>query len=97
MEVIDARASSTLSNFESSVYFSSWTLLSLESLPIFYKSGPIKVGNISSSLLTTESDKYYNSSSKNQSASWMGSSMLYKNPTDQGLVIKIGQIGYCTR
>ena len=78
MELMDARYSSTLSTFESAVsfssldsavYFYSLTLLSLVTLSVFYKSGPIKVGNISSSLSTPKSDQDSNCAAKIQSAS----------------------------
>ena len=54
MEVIDSRSSSTLSTFDSAIYFSSLKISSLVSLPEFYNLGPVKVGDISSSLLTPE-------------------------------------------
>ena len=57
MEVIDDQYSSTLSTFGSSVYFYLLTFLSLASLPVFYSSGPIELGDISSSPLSPKSDQ----------------------------------------
>ena len=78
VEVIDTWDSSKLSTFYSSVYFPLLTLLSLVSLPVFSNSGPIKMGDIYSSLLTPESDQVSNSAVKIQSAAWRRSSTLYQ-------------------
>ena len=78
MKVMDARSSSTLSNFDLAVYFSSLDsdvsfssliVLSLVTLSVFPNSVPIKVGNITSSLLTPESDQAPIHADKIQSAS----------------------------
>ena len=69
MEIRDDRDSSMLSIFDTAIYFYSLTLLSLVSLPVFYNSGPIKVGDISSSLLNPESDQASNSAANTQRTS----------------------------
>ena len=65
--VMDAQSYSTLSTFDSAVSFSSLTILLLVTLFVFFNSGPIKVGNIYSSLSTPESDQASNFSAKYQS------------------------------
>ena len=69
MEVINAQDSSTLSTFGSSVSFPLLTFLSLVSFPVFSKSVLIKLGDISSSILTPESYQVPIHSAKIQSAS----------------------------
>ena len=59
-------------------------------------SGPIKLGNISSSLLTPESYQAPNCAAKIQSAPQRKSSTIYQKRHAQGLVIMLGQTGYCT-
>ena len=51
-------------------FFSFVEILSLVSLPIFFNSLPIILGDISSSLLTPELDEAPIRSAKIQSASW---------------------------
>ena len=53
-------------------------ILYLVSLPVFSNSGPIKVGGISSSILTPESDQAYNRAAKIQIASRRSSSNVYQ-------------------
>ena len=60
MKVMDDQYSLTLSSFESAVSFSSLSLVSLVTLSLLPNLGPIQVGDISSSQLTTESDQGYN-------------------------------------
>ena len=78
IEVMDARYSSTLSTFESAVYFYSLTVLSLVALSVLSNAVSIKVVNISPSLSTPESDQSYNHAAKIKSASRRRSSDIYQ-------------------
>ena len=79
MELICDQFSSKLSTFDYSVSFSLFTFLYLMSLHVFSTSIPIKLGEISSSLLIPELDQVSNRSAKIQSASRRSSSTLYQN------------------
>ena len=78
MKVMDAKSSSKLPTFDSAVYFSSLTLLSLVNLSVFSNSESIKVGNIYSSISTPESYHASNCAAKIQSASQIRSSNLHQ-------------------
>ena len=96
MEAIYACASSALSTFDYSISFSSLTFLSLVSFPVLSNSGPIKVGEISSLLLTIESYKASNRAEKLKGILEGGPQLYTNNTTAQGIVITLGHIGYCT-
>ena len=96
MEVVDAQYSLTWLTFESAVSYSSLTHLSLVSLNVFYNSAKIKLGNISFAMLTLESDQASNCAAKFKALLSGGPQIYTKNATDQGLIVMLGQMGYCT-